>query len=117
MSNAGLTIFDGAVLRSIDLNLQELEHGVTGAQLLEISEYKVYESLSGLSLPPHLKQAAISKVSEDDDVNFRLTEFNQKQASEKFGVFISTVADALKGTVYIRKINIDSKFAHLCFSD
>lgn len=100
MSNsAGLTIFDGDLLRSIDLNLPELQHGVTGAQLLEISESKVSQSLSGLSLPPHLKNAAISRVSDGDDVNFRRTEFNQQQASEKLGVFFSAVADALKGTV------------------
>ncbi|KAL1208916.1 hypothetical protein V5N11_030394 [Cardamine amara subsp. amara] len=104
MSNAGLTIFDGAVLRSIDLNLQELEHGVTGAQLLEISESKVSESLLGLSLPPHLKKAAISKVSEGDDVNFRRTDFNKEQASEKFGVFVSTVADALRDSPIVVSI-------------
>ncbi|XP_010494112.1 PREDICTED: uncharacterized protein LOC104771305 [Camelina sativa] len=95
MSNTGLTIFDGDVLRSIDLSLPELQHGVTGAQLLEISESKVSESLSGLSLPPNLKDAAISRVSDGDDVSFRRTEFNQQQASEKIGVFISAVADAL----------------------
>lgn len=97
MSNA-VTIFDGEVLRSLDLNLPELEHGVTGAQLLEISESKVSESLSGLSLPPHLKEAAISRVSAGDDVNFRSTELNRQQASEKLGVFVSAIADALRGT-------------------
>ncbi|KAG2316509.1 hypothetical protein Bca4012_067375 [Brassica carinata] len=98
MSNTGLTIFDGALLRSIDLNLPELQHGVTGAQLLEISESKVSESLSGLSLPPHIKEAAISRVSEGDDVSFRRTEFNRQQATEKLGVFVSAVADALTDT-------------------
>ncbi|CAH2044594.1 unnamed protein product [Thlaspi arvense] len=98
MSNAGLTIFDGELLRSIDLNLPELQNGVTGAQLLEISESKVSESLSGLSLPPHLKEAAISLVSAGDDVNFRRTDFNRQQASEKLGVFVSAVADALRDT-------------------
>ena len=97
MSNAGVTIFDGAVLRSTDLNLPELEHGVTGAQLLEISESKVSESLSGLSLPPHIKDAAMSRVSAGDGVSFRITEFNREQASEKLGVFVSAVADALTG--------------------
>ncbi|CAA7025989.1 unnamed protein product [Microthlaspi erraticum] len=102
MSN--VTIFDGEVLRSLDLNLPELEHGVTGAQLLEISESKVSESLSGLSLPPHLKQAAISKVSAGDDVNFRRTELNRQQASEKFGVFVSAIADALRDTPIVVSI-------------
>jgi len=100
MSNtAGLTIFDGDLLRSIDLNLPEHQHRVTGAQLLEISESKVSQSLSGLSLPPHLKETAISQVSDGDHVTFRRTMFNKQQASEKLGVFFSTVADALKGTV------------------
>lgn len=98
MSNAGLTIIDGEVLRSIDLKLPELEHGVTGARLLEISESKVSESLSGLSLPPHIIEAAISRVIAGDDVNFRCTDFNREQASEKLGVFVSAVADALRGT-------------------
>lgn len=98
MSNAGLTIFDGAALRSIDLNPPELEHGLTGAQLLKISESKVSESLSGLSLPPHIKEAAISRVSEGDDISFRRTEFNRQQATEKLGMFVSAVADALAGT-------------------
>ncbi|KAG7556848.1 EF-hand domain pair [Arabidopsis suecica] len=105
MSNpAVLTIFDGDLLRSIDLNLPELQHGVTGAQLLEISESKVSQSLSGLSLPPHLKNAAISQVSDGDEVNFRRTEFNQQQASEKLGVFFSAVADALKDTPIVVSI-------------
>ena len=112
MSNAGLTIFDGALLRSIDLNLPELEHGVTGAQLLEISESKVSESLSGLSLPPHIKEAATSRVSAGDDVSFRRAEFNREQASEKLGVFVSAVADALTGNRII-----PSPFTLLCFSD
>ena len=114
MSNAGVTIFDGAVLRSTDLNLPELEHGVTGAQLLEISESKVSESLSGLSLPPHIKDAAISRVSAGDDVSFRITEFNREQASEKLGVFVSAVADALTGN---RIIPSPPPFTLLCFSD
>ncbi|ESQ32318.1 hypothetical protein EUTSA_v10004570mg [Eutrema salsugineum] len=104
MSNAGLTIFDGEVLRSIDLKLPELEHTVTGAQLLEISESKVSESLSGLSLPPHLKEAAISRVSSGDEVNFRRTDFNSQQASEKLGVFVSAVADALRDTPIVVSI-------------
>ncbi|VVB15305.1 unnamed protein product [Arabis nemorensis] len=104
MSNAGLTIFDGAVLRSIDLNIPELKHGVTGARLLEISESKVSESLSGLSLPPHIIEAAISRVTAGDDVNFRLTELNRQQASEKLGVFVSAVADALRDTPIVVSI-------------
>ncbi|CAA0405393.1 putative EF-hand domain pair protein [Arabidopsis thaliana] len=105
MSNtAGLTIFDGDLLRSIDLNLPELQHRVTGAQLLEISESKVSQSLSGLSLPPHLKETAISQVSDGDHVTFRRTMFNKQQASEKLGVFFSTVADALKDTPIVVSI-------------
>ncbi|KAJ4877721.1 calcium-binding EF hand family protein [Raphanus sativus] len=104
MSNAGLTIFDGAALRSIDLNPPELEHGLTGAQLLKISESKVSESLSGLSLPPHIKEAAISRVSEGDDISFRRTEFNRQQATEKLGMFVSAVADALADTPVVISI-------------
>ncbi|EOA21064.1 hypothetical protein CARUB_v10001403mg [Capsella rubella] len=96
MSNTGLMIFDGEVLRSIDISLPELQHNITGAQLLEISESKVSKSLSGLTLPPNLKNAAVSQVSDGDDVTFRRTEFNQQQASEKLGVFISAVADTLR---------------------
>ncbi|CAF1715933.1 hypothetical protein HID58_084424 [Brassica napus] len=116
MSNAGVTIFDGAVLRSIDLNLPELEHGVTGAQLLEISESKVSESLSGLSLPPHIKDAAISRVSAGDDVSFRITEFNREQASEKLGVFVSAVADALTDTPVVVSI-LDGSTLKLILED
>ncbi|CAN6853839.1 unnamed protein product [Brassica oleracea] len=116
MSNAGVTIFDGAVLRSIDLNLPELEHGVTGAQLLEISESKVSESLSGLSLPPHIKDAAISRVSAGDGVSFRITEFNREQASEKLGVFVSAVADALTDTPVVVSI-LDGSTLKLILED
>ncbi|KAF3568307.1 hypothetical protein DY000_02011187 [Brassica cretica] len=116
MSNAGVTIFDGAVLRSIDLNLPELERGVTGAQLLEISESKVSESLSGLSLPPHIKDAAISRVSAGDDVSFRITEFNREQASEKLGVFVSAVADALTDTPVVVSI-LDGSTLKLILED
>ncbi|CAN6970091.1 hypothetical protein IGI04_033278 [Brassica rapa subsp. trilocularis] len=116
MSNAGLTIFDGALLRSIDLNLPELEHGVTGAQLLEISESKVSESLSGLSLPPHIKEAAISRVSAGDDVSFRRAEFNREQASEKLGVFVSAVADALTDTPVVVSI-LDGSTLKLILED
>ncbi|XP_009111900.1 uncharacterized protein LOC103837302 [Brassica rapa] len=116
MSNAGLTIFDGALLRSIDLNLPELEHGVTGAQLLEISESKVSESLSGLSLPPHIKEAAISRVSAGDDVSFRRAELNREQASEKLGVFVSAVADALTDTPVVVSI-LDGSTLKLILED
>ncbi|CAN7023874.1 unnamed protein product [Brassica oleracea var. botrytis] len=116
MSNAGVTIFDGAVLRSTDLSLPELEHGVTGAQLLEISESKVSESLSGLSLPPHIKDAAISRVSAGYDVSFRITEFNREQASEKLGVFVSAVADALTDTPVVVSI-LDGSTLKLILED
>ncbi|CAH8387056.1 unnamed protein product [Eruca vesicaria subsp. sativa] len=117
MSSTGLTIFDGAVLRSIDLNLPELDHGVTGSQLLELSESKVSESLSGLSLPPHIKEAAISRVSAGgDDVSFRRTELNREQATEKFGVFVSAVADALTDTPVVVSI-LDGSTLKLILED
>ncbi|KFK24437.1 hypothetical protein AALP_AAs55697U000300 [Arabis alpina] len=77
---SGLTILDGAVLRSIDLNLPEL----------------AFFKFLNLSLPPHLTEAAISRVTAGDDVSFRLTELNPQQASEKLGVFVSAVADAIR---------------------
>ncbi|CAN8255666.1 unnamed protein product [Cochlearia groenlandica] len=116
MSDAGLKIFDGEALRSIDPNLPELQHGVTGAQILQISESKVYESLSGLSLPPHLIEAAISRVSAGDLVGFRRTGLNREQASEKLRLFVSVVADALRDAPIVVSI-LDGSMLKLYLED
>ncbi|XP_010550926.1 PREDICTED: uncharacterized protein LOC104821676 [Tarenaya hassleriana] len=116
MSTGGLTIFDGAELRSVDRTPPELGGCVIGARLLELAESKVSESLSGLSLPPHLKEAAISRVSAGDDVTFLRTELDPEQASEKLGEYVSVIADALRDDPIVASI-LDGSTLRLFLED
>ncbi|KAK9218671.1 hypothetical protein WN943_007308 [Citrus x changshan-huyou] len=72
-------------------------HTVTGAQLLDFAENKASSSLFGLSLPQNLKSTALKHISgSDDDVTFRIKEFDRDHASKLTSDYITAIADELK---------------------
>ncbi|KAH9687905.1 calcium-binding EF hand family protein [Citrus sinensis] len=100
MSAGGFTVIDGTQLRSLSqpLALPTSDSStVTGAQLLDFAENEASSSLFGLSLPQNLKSTALKHISgSDDDVTFRIKEFDRDHASKLASDYITAIADELK---------------------
>lgn len=100
MSAGGLTVVDGTQLRSLShpLALPTSDgNTVTGAQLLDFAENEASSSLFGLSLPQNLKSTALKHIAgSEDDVTFRIKEFDRDHASKLASDYITAIADELK---------------------
>ncbi|KAH9753987.1 calcium-binding EF hand family protein [Citrus sinensis] len=100
MSAGGLTVVDGTQLRSLSHPLAlPISDGstVTGAQLLDFAENEASSSLFGLSLPQNLKSTALKHIAgSEDDVTFRIKEFDRDHASRLASDYITAIADELK---------------------
>ncbi|KAH9687876.1 calcium-binding EF hand family protein [Citrus sinensis] len=100
MSAGGLTVVDGTQLRSLSHPLAlPISDGstVTGAQLLDFAENEASSSLFGLSLPQNLKSTALKHIAgSDNDVTFRIKDFDRDHASRLASDYITAIADELK---------------------
>lgn len=100
MSAGGLTVVDGTQLRSLSHPLAlPISDGstVTGSQLLDFAENEASSSLFGLSLPQNLKSTALKHIAaSEDDVTFRIKEFDRDHASRLASDYITAIADELK---------------------
>lgn len=101
MSAGGLTVVDGTQLRSLSHPLAlPISDGstVTGAQLLDFAENEASSSLFGLSLPQNLKSTALKHIAgSENDVTFRIKDFDRDHASRLASDYITAIADELKG--------------------
>ncbi|PIA31599.1 hypothetical protein AQUCO_04900121v1 [Aquilegia coerulea] len=95
MSDGGLTVLDGTILRDIELRLPDTNGAVTGAELLSIAETETSSSLFGLSLPETLKSNALKRIH-IDAVNFSSKEFDKEEASSLLKDYVIAIADELK---------------------
>ncbi|KAL9447693.1 hypothetical protein AB3S75_015215 [Citrus x aurantiifolia] len=100
MSAGGLTVVDGTQLRSLSHPLAlPISDGstVTGAQLLDFAENEASSSLFGLSLPQNLKSTALKHIAgSENDVTFRIKDFDRDHASRLASDYITAIADELK---------------------
>lgn len=99
MSDGSLTVLDGTHLGAIDfsLPLPVSDVALTGAQVLDIADSTVSSSLFGLSLPQNLKSSALRRINIPDADVFRSSELSPERASETIKLYITAIADQLKG--------------------
>lgn len=111
---------DGTQLRSLPHPLAlPISDGstVTGAQLLNFAENEASSSLFGLSLPQNLKSTALKHIAgSDDDVTFRIKEFDRDQASRLASDYITAIADELKDDPLVVSV-LDGKTLKLFLED
>ncbi|XP_015064216.1 uncharacterized protein LOC107009397 [Solanum pennellii] len=117
MSDGGLTILDGTQLRAVDLSLPSpVDSSVTGAQLLDVAESKVSESLFGFSLPDTLKSAALKRIGVSDDLEFRREKLDRENALSVLRKYVDAIANELQDDPIVIAI-LDGKTLQLFLED
>ncbi|XP_004230098.1 uncharacterized protein [Solanum lycopersicum] len=117
MSDGGLTILDGTQLRAVDLSLPStVDSSVTGAQLLDVAESKVSESLFGFSLPDTLKSAALKRIGVSDDLEFRRENLDRENALSVLRKYVDAIANELQDDPIVIAI-LDGKTLQLFLED
>ncbi|KAF5739536.1 hypothetical protein HS088_TW12G00742 [Tripterygium wilfordii] len=96
MSGPGFVVLDGTHLRSLHVSLPAADVSFSGAQVLDLADSKASQSLLGLSLPPTIKSAALTRISANHDVTFGSTELKGDQASQLLHDYLTAIADVLK---------------------
>ncbi|KAG8363775.1 hypothetical protein BUALT_Bualt19G0057400 [Buddleja alternifolia] len=96
MSDGGLLILDGTLLRAADLSLPpQTADVITGAQVLELAESRASLSLRGAVLPEALKTAALRRLGVSDAAAFGQKELDYSNASSLLRTYVSAIADQL----------------------
>ncbi|TMX04790.1 hypothetical protein EJD97_004671 [Solanum chilense] len=117
MSDGGLTILDGTLLRAVDLSLPStVDSSVTGAQLLDVAESKVSESLFGFSLPDTLKSAALKRIGVSDVLEFRREKLDRENALSVLRKYVDAIANELQDDPIVIAI-LDGKTLQLFLED
>ncbi|KAH0726673.1 hypothetical protein KY284_002538 [Solanum tuberosum] len=117
MSDGGLTILDGTQLRAVDLSLPSpADSSVTGAQLLDVAESKVSESLFGFSLPDTLKSAALKRIGVSDDLEFRREQLDRENALSVLRNYVDAIANELQDDPIVIAI-LDGKTLQMFLED